>query len=425
MHASLDQENDAMHCHSTLFPSLDLVSLLRRLCLACLFISSLAHADFDDRGLLAGRVRSSYEPGMGSGSQWLTLWYATPGTGCRFDARDPVNPFGCPGWFARDAYGRDAELWRGNLQGQPACGGDATPIGDSWIGCISYGASPYFALNRPLDQYWVVVANSDPSFNQCNDGPPGLSHRITNPIADATPNLYKVAMEDLPTGAKRAHLILNASEHDFRCRTNSSRANFIQPFLSLGAQQGHGQAGPVAMLNRSKSRYPGAVNWTSRIYAYQPFSCKPGEACGNTGVQAGFYAITSWNGINRLLFVNLLVDGAMASQGDPAIRAKWNWPVLESFYYPGAEMVVFNTDSLRRNRSDRGCGIDLPALPRDGREQAYRVDVSALFACASDLGLFSDAMPTGELPLNGFHWYMESVGSAGWLWLAFEQPRVE
>lgn len=392
--------------------------------LVCL-VAPYAHADFDDRGLIAGRVRSSYEPGVGSGSRWLTLWYQSPGTGCRFAPYDPLNPFGCPGLAWRDPYGRDMGLWRGNLQGEPACGGDATLIGDSWIGCISYAGSPFFALNRPLDQYWVVVANSDPSFNQCNDGPPGLSHRITNPIADPTPNLYKVAMEDLPSGAKRAHLIINASDHDFRCRYDRSRNNFIQPFLSLGAQQGHGQSGPVAMLNRSGGRYPGTVSWNARVYDYQPFGCKPGVACGNHGVQAGFYAIATWNGVHRLLFVNFINEGAMAAQGNPPIRAKWNWPVWESFYYPGAEMAVLNTDSLRRGKDNQGCGIDLPALPLDGRVQQYRVDVSALFACASDLALFSDPMPAGDLPLDGFHWYLESVGSSGWLWLSVEQPRVD
>ncbi|MBK4734482.1 hypothetical protein [Noviherbaspirillum pedocola] len=301
-------------------------------CLICLTAAPSAHADFDDRGLVAGRVRSSYAPGVGSGAQWLTLWYQTPVAGCRFDARDPLNPFGCPGLAWRDPYGRDLGRWRGYLQVEPSCGGDGTLIGDSWIGCISYASSRFFSLNRPLDQYWVAVANSEPSFNQCNDGPPGFSHRITDPIADPTPNLYKLAMEGLPGGAKRAHLIINASQHDFRCRYDRSRRNFVQPFLSLGDQQGHGQSGPVAMLNRSGGRYPGAVSWTSRVYDYQPFGCKPGEDCGNKGVQADFYAIATWNGVKRLLFVKLINEGAMASQGDPVLRAKWNWPVWESFY---------------------------------------------------------------------------------------------
>ena len=77
---------------------------------ACLAAAPYARADFDDRGLVAGRVRSSYAPGVGSGAQWLTLWYQTPVAGCRFDARDPLNPFGCPGLAWRDPYGRDLGL---------------------------------------------------------------------------------------------------------------------------------------------------------------------------------------------------------------------------------------------------------------------------------------------------------------------------
>jgi hypothetical protein len=420
--APLDQENDAMYhaLHSNLrFRFLHL--LIFGASLVFSLIAPRAHADFDDRGLVAGRVRSSYDPGVGSGSQWLTLWYATPGTGCRFDIDDPDNPawFGCPGLRWAPARKRDGTPgWQGNLQSSDACNGDATAIGDSWRGCLSYAGSPYFSLNQPRDQYWVAVANSDPSFDQCNDGPPGLSHRISDPIADPTPNLYKIAMESLPTGAKRAHLIINASDHDFRCRFNDAPF-FPLPFLSLGAQRGHGQSGPVAMLNRDGSRYPGTVSWMSRVHGYQPSACKPGEACGAAGVHAGFYGMASWNGINRLLFVDVVNEGVLADSGRPG-HSKWNWPILESFYYPGADAAYLTSAILRRD-----CGLDVPALPLDGRAQAYRVDVSALFACASARGMFADVMPPGDIPLSGFHWYLESAGSSGWLWLSFEQPKVD
>lgn len=393
-----------------------------------------ALADFQDRGMVAGAVRTDLGPGKGTGSDFLTLWYRNPvPDGCAFSVLDPLNAgFGCPGlrWVRPRPDGQPG--WAG-VQIHPACGSGNTavgptdkPVGDSWLGCLTYPGSPYFSLNAPGSQYWVLVANSDPAFDQCNDGPPGLSHTIRDPIADAAPALYKVAMEDLPSGARRAHLIVNASNHPFRCDRPGYKQSphWVLPFLSLGAHRGHGQDGPVAAMDRNTpaGNRP-QVQWTSRTWDYLPFGCdaaKGVELCFAQGVHAGFYAIASWDAVKHLLFVDLVGEGDLDyATGSPG-KGRWNWPVDESFYYPGAEIAYLTAAHLAAR-----CGIGLPGLPLDGRWVDYRVDVTALFACASDLGLFSSPMPSARsVPLDGFHWYIEAVGTRGALWISIEGPQV-
>ena len=395
-----------------------------------LAIALPARADFQDRGMQAGAARTDLAPGKGTGSDFLTLWYrnAVP-DGCAFSVLDPLNEiFGCPGlsWIRDKANGQPG--WTG-MQLHRTCGSNSTalgpagtPVGDSWLGCLTYPGSPYFSLNSPQSQYWVIVANSEPAYDQCNDGPPGLSHTIRDPLVDPAPALYKVAMEKLESGARRAHLIVNASNHPFRCDRPGYKQgpHSVFPFLSLGAHRGHGQEGPVAVMNRG---LPQRVQWTSRTWGYAPFGCdaaKGRELCFAQGVHAGFYAMSSWNGVKRLLFVDLVSEGDLDYGRGPPGKTHWNWPIAESLYYPGAELAYLTSDLLATH-----CSIDVPRLPLDGLWADYSVDVTALFACAGELALFSSPLPAdGNVALDGFHWYLESVGTQGALWFSIENPRV-
>jgi hypothetical protein len=95
--------------------------------------------------------------------------------------------------------------------------------------------------------------------------------------------------------------------------------------------------------------------------------------------------------------------------------------VQESFYYPGAEVAMVSSAQLARL-----CAIVVPAQPLAVGKLQYSVDITAVFGCASSLGLFSSPMPSSsDVDLDGFHWYLESVGTRGALWLAMEDPRVD
>ena len=132
---------------------------------------------------------------------------------------------------------------RAQLQRFAACGGSTTRIGDSWLGCIAYDNDNYFALNNPTDAYWVVVANDDPGFDQCNEGPPGSSHRIAS--ASAQPRtMFKLDVVSGTDAGKHLRLGMDFGDKDFFCARTGAYEYSI-PFLSVGAQNGRGNAGPV------------------------------------------------------------------------------------------------------------------------------------------------------------------------------------
>jgi hypothetical protein len=388
------------------------------LCLALTMATaaSLSYADFHDRGLVAASARTEYAPGTGTGSNWLTLQLFA---GCKFSVTDPANQvFGCPGW--RDAPNKLDGVtpgWRGTLQERSACGGSGAPIGDSWLGCLTYPSSPYFSINSPGSTYWVVVANTDPAFDQCNEGPPNASNTIIDPIANPVQNLYKVAMEQLPSGAKRAHMIINADDHNYYCPSKGAN-HYKIPFLSLGSQLGRGANQPIATMNRYSSWRP-TVEWTGKVFGYEPFGCRNGEPCGNYGTHGGFYALANWGGSNKLLFVDLFGTDSANFSGLGPQTGKWNWPIENSFFYPGAEVVVLTAASVLSH-----CGVSMPTLNLYGGAQNFSVDITGLYACASDWSLWSSPMPAGDISLNGFHFYQEALGTKGAIWTSFENPRV-
>ena len=90
-------------------------------------------------------------------------------------------------------------------------------------------------------------------------------------------------------------------------------------------------------------------------------------------------------------------------------ESKWNWPIEESFYYPGAEVITF----VAGTQLSTYCGINLARYTTDLAQRRYAVDFGKLFACADDLGLVSPPMPSGNIALDGVHWYIEGVATLG------------
>lgn len=159
---------------------LETFAMLIKLVFLVLFVQPVYSIGFWDTFLLNGNSRTEYPVGKGAGTDFLTLDYQTdnlPGMeGCQFDAETAFS--GCPGRAGLGPLPSGNEVWGGTLQRLEACGGDNTRIGDSWIGCISYAQSPYFEIGSPNEFYWVIGPNDDPSFDQCNEGPPNLSHPV-------------------------------------------------------------------------------------------------------------------------------------------------------------------------------------------------------------------------------------------------------
>jgi hypothetical protein len=374
---------------------------MRWLSLAALVVSQASFATgFWDQGMVQGKARTEYASGVGSTSN-LTLYYPGPGPqGCLFDANN--NIFGCPGRANVPNLPNGNPVWLGNLQKVSACRGNATPVGDSWQGCLRYSSDVPYTLNSPGSSYWVISANSDPSFDQCNSGPPNYSFPIS---LNSGSEMFRVAA---PAGTGQFQMQINLDSHNWFCALENAN-HYTVPFLSVGAHVGRGQSAAIAQMNLA-SPHSFKIQFDSWFLGSPTIGCKTGtsDICSpaNTGVHAGFLAETTWGGVPRQVWVELYDNGLFGGSAPSAQTSHWNWPVQSSFFFPGAEFATFNLAGLSSY-----CGISLPAMTTS--QTTYDVYITDIFKCASNQGLFSTAMPSGNLPLNGFHWFEEAVGTTG------------
>lgn len=379
-----------------------------------------------DRGFIKGAIRTEYEEGKGTSNAPLRLRFGASGNeGCLWNAEDPLNYWGCAG---RAPFpGSIAQPWLGLLQNRDACGEPTSPrAGETWVACISYAQSKLFALNwQPGEDYWVAIANSDPSFDRCNLGPPNMSWPITNPAIDGGPSYFKIASE--PSGARRrARLTINANEFTHRCRNSATGDWFYTiPFLSIGAQQGRGQTEPILYFARRQvgDGQSDKVSFEVAVLGYEGFGCRTGSSaiCRAGGVHAGLWMTSGWGGKKRAVFVEYLGEDALEYLGGPLSR-RWSWPIEDSLFFPGFDFAYLNSQTLLSQ-----CGINFPRLRATPSIllTRYEISPSAVFSCASRLGLFETPMPDTTLALNGIHWYIESVGTSGKIELALENMTAD
>lgn len=369
---------------------------------------------FDDPGALQGKVRSDLPKGTGT-ERPITLTYGS--TGCKFPSSSENNTmFGCPGYREALPKPNGAPGWSGNLQQILGCRGDTSVAGDTWLGCLYWNSDNFFSLNNPVDTYWVTVTNTDPAFDQCNYGPPGASNRIGGLNDSAT---FKV-------GTTTNQIILEANADDrlstgeWYCK-GTTTLRYAAPFMSVGAEKHKGQSKAIMPLKVGQAE---RLTWQSRVLSSKPFGCVTGTdaACSNIGtgpgggVWSGVLLNTEWGGAKRGLFVMLHMQGHL-TMVEPQRKVHWNWPVKESFFYPGYDLGYI-TPALAKKL----CNIDIPSFSQDASPTTFSIDVAALMKCASDNDYFSQPI-TGEPELNGVHWFVEFTGTEGKLRFTIENPQ--
>ena len=314
------------------------------------------------------------------------------------------------------------DVWTGTLQNVTACNGSQTRIGDSWLGCLQYTSNTHYSAGGSGSTYWMIHANHDPSFDRIrNSGPPGVSEKVVDPSLGHQ-GLFKVYREPYlytPTSTKyRIHYIVNNSQY-----TKPGGAKI--PFLSVGAQNGRGNSGPVGTINRNLSTtIKDRVRFNFEIIDLS----YPEPLRSWTGV----FFMSSWGGVKRMVQVPFFGNGdtapdvypqSIAEQGVPLtdyLRGNWNWPIYESIFYPGAEVAILPVGFS----GVQSCNLGIPEITLIGTPWPFDFDVSKVFKCASDLGLFSTPMPSGNLPLDGIHFYTESEGATGYSWAAVDAVQI-
>ncbi len=353
----------------------------RRYCPPCRGAGCSYDAGLWDPGFAVAAVRTAYDaPDEGLASNPITLRYpfAGPG-GCFFESA--ING-GCV--TGDTVYGAQSHYWSQNL-------------------------------NPGDEHFWILELNNEPAFdNTCNSGPPDLSLARSLPLQ----GLMGFRMDDAQQeGFNRAHLAL-----DLSYQATEAPCGITIPFLSIGAHETRGNGRPVAWIAPPGDPHPlpRHVRFSARVEQLSP------PTCANCAAVMVFrmWAVAQWAGVPRMLFVDLLHHGIdscddAAPTGDCAGAVDWNWPVQESYLFPGADLAFLDAEDV-----DRLCGFPVTRLTTAGQEVDYDLDLGALFHCASDLGLFLDPMPAHPVPVRGIHWVDEGQGETGVLWMSLHSVEV-
>lgn len=209
-----------------------------------------------------------------------------------------------------------------------------------------FSATNWFAQNvsgYPQSNYWVLDFNNEPSYNVAgqatnNPGPPNQS------IPRSAPGyglMGFTALIDSPAGENfyRAHLVANG--------TFPNPNGDGLPYLAIGAERYRGNDSyAIGTLNYSPGRK--RVQFKARLW-----DMKAPTQIGHRPTLA-FYvtAITTWGGKARgfqltLYHWNIENSTIPPDPVDFVDRYKWNWPMQESYYHPGAEWAFIDAEDVQ------------------------------------------------------------------------------
>ena len=137
-----------------------------------------------------------------------------------------------------------------------------------------------------------------------------------------------------------------------------------------------------------------------------------------------------WGGIKRWSYLRLL-DRNYPING----RYSFNWNILQSFLFPGADIVFRDAHSV-----DSACREKIPGwnavVPMMAPAQtflthgnvarrSYSLDLEQLFACLSDEFL-SPMPPSGPIQITGIHFAIEQdYRHDNYTWVAFDSIRLD
>ncbi len=289
-------------------------------------------------------------------------------------------------------------------------------------GCPSY-PDTYIASNASASnlssfsesQYWTLLLNNEPSYNNgCNSGPPDASLPQSFPgsgIFGFAPIMDRAAGENF----YRAHLVLNS---------NFANPCFEGiPYMSIGAHSNRGnvdadgESKVVGALNAAPG-IPHTVSFTTRLYEYEPM-----HAALYRLVVAATWPDAQGRELPRMIQLNLFHEGDEDSSSSGPASLRWSWPIAEDTFFPGAEIAYFDSEDVqtlcpgdyvyRMTASDRNTDLD------------YDIDLQPLYECAARWKAWSNSMPaTANIPIVSVDWVVEGQGSGGALWAAVHNMRM-
>jgi hypothetical protein len=328
-------------------------------------------------------------------------------------------------------------------------------------GPMVYSQSNFYAEHGgdTSDNYWVLHVNNESSFAQFegtpyNSGPPGQSLAVVEPASEGIMGFASFKECDQCSQSSniaqcnatcedfyRAHIVLSHNE------LNPNPIQAI-PFLGINAVNQRGNNEPIVKINAGFG-VENSISFDIKLYDY--------KAPENNSSAAFIYLYftSQWENplthemINRMLFVTLghtpTVDvipnntiipkppSDNFSINQAGVNLSWNWPIVESFFYPGADFAYMESEDIHTYCGFELDGFDMPYRNQgfnpngsDAIEKSFTINIEALFKCASDHQLFDAPMPNNEvLDVNIVGWANEIGGGVdSHIWMAVSNMRT-
>ena len=348
---------------------------LRTVSILALLVPMLAHAQFHDQGMrrLPGVKTEYVDPKLGLGGAPLVIGE------CLFGDCRPE----------RLVYSQ-SNHWQQNLPCDPC----TTP--------------------QQPDSYWVVLLNNEPRADPNNPGPPDVS------LPRAVPGeglmgfqTWHDVVDSAGQPVWRAHLV-----QDFIPFSNPVFGGI--PFLGFGEFSNRGNRNrPIGYLQPSASARPSVLSFGAHLWeAVPPVPIQGGTQPATLATYV--WALAQWGTTPKAIFVTLYHYNIQNSvPPNPPATYHFSWPITQSALYPGAEIVYIDAEDMNYY-----CGFNLPSLAID-QDVDYRIDLTALFQCASKRNLFTEPLPaTQDIPVTQVLWANESTGVNGALWIDVHQQTM-
>jgi hypothetical protein len=188
------------------------------------------------------------------------------------------------------------------------------------------------------------------------------------------------------------------------------------PWLSVGAHQGRGNATAVADIN---------LNLGIAVKDRVTFGYEVLSASVPVGGWGGVMFMVKWGSpaITRMFQLPLYRAGVLSNSGPE--RSNWNWPLQDSIFFPGAEVIIIPPEDPAVI-SNPACSLNIARYQQGdiGTTKNYDFRLSKVIDCAFALGKVSGTKPTGTIPVQGLHFYTENAGDSGYLWTMVEKANV-
>jgi hypothetical protein len=262
------------------------------------------------------------------------------------------------------------------------------------------------------DTHWTVLFNNEPRADPRNPGPPDASLPRALPAQGLMGFETRRGDASLPNDARwRAHLALDFIEVDDPVPGGI-------PFLGFGEFTARGNRDrPLGYHNPSARTKPSILPFAARLWEAVP----PTSGGSQPATLASYvWMLANWGTKPKAIFITLY-HWNLQNSTPPAKPANYHfsWPITQSALYPGADIIYIDAEDMPFY-----CRFSVPALTL-GTDRQYRIDLTGLFRCVSDRGLFTEPMPaTKNIPVTQVLWANESTGIDGALWTDVHDQRI-